>query len=85
MAGYSGTPLAKKLGIREGHRVGLVEAPEGFEAELAPLPEDATCVRDFLDAGEGSLPVILLFSLAAEHLHEALPRALRHLPADGGL
>jgi hypothetical protein len=27
MAGYSGTPLAKKLGIKEGHRLTLVEAP----------------------------------------------------------
>jgi hypothetical protein len=38
MAGYSGTPLAKKLGIREGHRVVLLDAPEGFASALEPLP-----------------------------------------------
>ncbi|HEX6058035.1 MAG TPA: DUF3052 domain-containing protein [Gemmatimonadaceae bacterium] len=38
MAGYSGTPLAKKLGIAEGGRVSLVGAPTGFEALLDPLP-----------------------------------------------
>src|SRR5437868_6756673 len=30
MAGYSGRPLGKKLGIKAGHRLGLVAAPDGF-------------------------------------------------------
>jgi hypothetical protein len=30
MAGYSGTPLAKKLGIKEGSRVAVVSSPNGF-------------------------------------------------------
>jgi hypothetical protein len=38
MPGYSGTPLARKLGIKEGATVLLVGAPEGFESELEPLP-----------------------------------------------
>jgi hypothetical protein len=38
MAGYSGTPLAKKLGIKEGHRVVLLGAPSGFADTLEPLP-----------------------------------------------
>jgi len=37
-AGYSGTPLAKKLGIRESHRVLLVAAPEDYARQLEPLP-----------------------------------------------
>jgi hypothetical protein len=43
MAGYSGTPLPKKLGIKPGHRVLLVDAPEGFA--LDPLPGDVTVDR----------------------------------------
>jgi hypothetical protein len=39
MAGYSGTPLPKKLGIKAGSAVALIGAPEGLEAKLAPLPE----------------------------------------------
>ncbi|MDQ6798553.1 MAG: DUF3052 domain-containing protein [Actinomycetota bacterium] len=39
-AGYSGTPLPCKLGIRAGSSVVLLSAPEGFEAVLAPLPEN---------------------------------------------
>lgn len=37
-AGYSGTPLAKKLGIKTSSRIFLVGAPEGFVALLDPLP-----------------------------------------------
>lgn len=39
-SGYSGTPLAKKLGIAAGFRVGLIDAPAELQAWLAPLPPD---------------------------------------------
>ncbi|MGH9186344.1 MAG: DUF3052 domain-containing protein [Acidimicrobiales bacterium] len=38
MAGYSGTPLARKSGIREGDRIGLLGAPPGLESSLDGLP-----------------------------------------------
>ena len=38
-AGYSGTPLARKLGIVAGSRVAAVRAPDGYRDWLAPLPE----------------------------------------------
>src|SRR6185503_9066990 len=38
MAGYSGTPLAKKIGIKEGSRVALVNAPKDFQFEPKELP-----------------------------------------------
>ena len=37
-AGYSETPLSRKLGIREGDRVALVDAPRGALELIAPLP-----------------------------------------------
>jgi hypothetical protein len=40
-AGYSGTPLPRKLGIKPGARVGLAGAPDGFGALLEPLPDGA--------------------------------------------
>jgi len=40
-AGYSGTPLPRKLGIKPGARVGLAGAPHGFGALLEPLPDGA--------------------------------------------
>lgn len=41
-AGYSGTPLVKKLGIKPGTSVALVDAPEDFESTLGPLPDSAS-------------------------------------------
>ena len=38
MAGYSGTPLAKKLGIKEQAKVVAVDAPKGYRELLEPLP-----------------------------------------------
>ena len=41
MAGYSGTPLPQRLGIREGYKVALVDAPNGFDDLLGVLPTGA--------------------------------------------
>lgn len=49
-AGYSGTPLPKKLGIRDGYGVLLVNAPPRFERKLEPLPERAEFVEDAASA-----------------------------------
>ena len=54
-AGYSGTPLPRKLGIKPGHRVALLGAPDGFELE--DLPDDVRVARR---AG-GSADVIVSF------------------------
>ena len=42
MAGYSGTPLVKKLGLASGARAAFVSAPKGFSDTLGPLPENST-------------------------------------------
>ena len=42
MSGYCGTPLAKKLGIRESSRLFVRDAPEHYERLLAPWPADET-------------------------------------------
>jgi hypothetical protein len=44
-AGYSGTPLPKKLGVKEGSVIALIGAPEGFERTLGKLPGGATVTR----------------------------------------
>jgi hypothetical protein len=57
-AGYSGTPLPRKLGIREGSRVLLVGPPADFAATLGELPPGV----EFLASGAGDLDVIVLFA-----------------------
>ena len=45
MSGYSGTPLPKKLGIKEGSTVAFSGAPDTFEAALGDLPGAVTINR----------------------------------------
>lgn len=56
-AGYSGTPLPRKLGIKAGFRVLYAAAPEGFDP--GPLPEG---VEVDLEAGEGPYDVVVAFA-----------------------
>jgi hypothetical protein len=55
-AGYSGTPLPRKLGINPEHRVLLVEAPTGFD--LGPLPPGATVSHE---PSSGPADITLVF------------------------
>jgi hypothetical protein len=57
MAGYSGTTLAKKLGVKKGSLVALLGAPPGFENTLGRLPEGAEVRHD----ARTSANVLLLF------------------------
>jgi len=75
-AGYSGTPLPRKLRIREGSVVALVHAPEGFEAKLAQLPEGAR-----LERRTGNADVVLAFVKSAAALARELPALAREMPA----
>jgi hypothetical protein len=77
-AGYSGTPLPRKLGVKPGHRVALLGAPDGFE--LGELPDGVRLKRR---AG-GKADVILAFHTRRAELERRLP-ALRALmePAAG--
>jgi len=45
MSGYSGTPLAKKLGIRAGARLFLHSPPADYRQLLEPLPESVRTAR----------------------------------------
>lgn len=57
MAGYSATPLAKKLGIKDTFRFALVNAPRGFRAELGTLPAQVS----FVNESSGPIDLILFF------------------------
>lgn len=81
MAGYSGTPLTKKLGIKEGFRVALVNSPKGFKKELGVLPDKAK----FVPAVTDSLDVILLFVNSEAGLHKQFVSLATNLVANGML
>jgi len=80
MAGYSGTPLPKKLGIKEGGAVLLSGAPDGFEEKLGPLPAGARVHRKSAPADR-----VLLFVKAAAELERRFDPAAKLVNEGGGL
>ena len=76
---YSGTPLATKLGVREGSRVLLVSAPGGFS--LGPLPTGVHTLR----SARGPLDVAVLFVTRAADLRRRFPGLARALDPAGRL
>jgi hypothetical protein len=79
-AGYSGTPLARKLGLNPGATVAWIGAPEGFEALLGELP-DGVAVRRRL---RRPLDLVVCFVTARRDLERRLP-ALRAALAPAGM
>ena len=79
MAGYSGTPLAKKLGIKPESRLAVLGAPDGFE--IPDLP-DGVEVRTTL---RGTSDVIVSFHTARADLAKRVPALMRGLDVDGGI
>ena len=81
-AGYSGTPLPKKLGIKPGHRVLLLSAPDGFEQDtLGELPEGATVGR----AARGKADVIVSFHTERADLARRMPKLRAAMEPAAGL
>jgi hypothetical protein len=77
-AGYSGTPLTRKLGIKEGFRVALVGAPERFRDELSDLPDGVT----FVSGTMSGLDFILFFVKSQSDMARNFPRlAVKLKPA----
>ena len=81
MAGYSGTPLPKKLGIKPGSRVALIGAPPDFARTLGPLPGGATVSAD----ARSSANVVLLFAWSRAELGRRFARAVKAMAEGGAL
>ena len=79
--GYSGTPLAAKLGVRAGGDVRLVGAPEAFEELLAPLP-DGVAVRR---RGPLRADVVVCFTTRRADLARRVAELGEAVFPDGGL
>lgn len=83
MAGYSGTSLPRKLGIKPGHRVALLAAPKGFEGVLGELPAGATVTHAL--GRNKAFDVIVFFALTARELERRFASTAKRLVPNGGL
>lgn len=81
MTGYSGTPLAKKLGIKEGHTVVVLDDPGGFMSWVDPLPEGVRTRKSI-----GAAPdVVVAFVTRRAVLERRLGRGGEAIFPDGAL
>jgi len=80
-AGYSATPLAGKLGLKPGGTLVLLNAIDGIEDQLAPMPT-ATVIRRTLAS---SNQLVLLFCKDSATLQRSLPAVAKKLAAEGSL
>ncbi len=77
-AGYSGTPLAKKLGFREGGRVYAVGEPQHYQQLLAPLPAG----MEFVSRIGADTDIVHLFVTKRVDLAKRLGQLLSLIRAD---
>jgi hypothetical protein len=83
MAGYSGTPLPQKLGIKENHRVVILGAPPGFARTLGALPTGAIVATRL--AGKQPLDVVVGFVTKRADLAPLLERVRPRMAPAAGL
>jgi hypothetical protein len=78
--------LSRKLGIKAGHRVAVVNAPAGFGATLGVLPEGVE-VLDSLDGGANGeqLDLVVWFGVRRDGLEWMIREARAALRPEGGL
>jgi hypothetical protein len=81
VAGYSGTPLCKKLGIKEAHRVLLLDAPEKYESLLAPLPPGV----QFVNQPDLKVDVAHVFAAHRDELAKILNTLRKKLSPEAAL
>jgi len=79
MAGYSSAPLAKKLGMKPGFRMLLINAPEYYLQLFADLPEDIHWVK----SNEVQLNMVHFFTKEATELHATLPLLMGRIVSNG--
>jgi len=81
-AGYSQTPLPKKLGIKPGASVVTLHAPKDFAQTLGALPKGATLHTSLRSQ---RVDLIIAFVTERRYLSENIDRLVAKLPADGAL
>jgi hypothetical protein len=81
MAGYSGTPLIQKIGIKPGHRIILRNHPASFIKNLGKLPEGAQTAERV----SGNANVIVYFTDRLAELEKDFARLAATLVSDGML
>lgn len=81
MAGYSGTPLAKKLGFKEGHRVRTSGAPANYLKLVSPRPPGVTISNRI----SRDVDIWHSFTASYSELESQLPTLMRAIKQNGAI
>jgi hypothetical protein len=81
MAGYSGTPLPRKLGIKDNLRIGFINAPKTLASQLGELPP-TTRIASRLSS---PMDLVVLFVDREAELARQFPRVAKTLSKNGML
>jgi len=79
MAGYSGTPLAKKLGIKEGYRVRIKNAPDDYLELVSPTPENVRISKSL----RKDVDIFHFFTRSSSELKAQLPKLIAAIDQNG--
>ena len=79
MAGYSGTPLPTKLGIKENQRIALVNEPRYFQKQLGALPTNTHVVSKLT----APLDLVVLFVESERALAKQFPAIAKKISMNG--
>ena len=82
MAGYAGTPLIKKLGVKPGAKLFAISAPKDYVKWLGPLPEGAAFAAR---QPKSDCDLVYLFVVLLLALKRDLPRARAAIGSDGAI
>jgi hypothetical protein len=80
-AGYSGTPLVKKLGIKPGSSLALIGAPDDFEKLLKGLPKDVTLTR----GGSAAADLVIWWPASVRDLASRISKVEKRIAAGGSI
>ncbi|MBV7336313.1 DUF3052 domain-containing protein [Chloroflexi bacterium TSY] len=79
MAGYSGTPLFKKLGIKNGFKIYVKNAPQNYEALIAPIPDQVK----ILNRLSKDIDLIHFFTTSKNELCSNIDTMMSRIKLDG--
>lgn len=87
--GYSGTPLAKKLGIKEGFSVLSIDSPDNYLELLEPLPDNVSIenaeARSSATAIHSTFDLIHVFTNSRDELFQKLAECVRLIKQNGSI
>lgn len=79
MAGYSGTPLAKKLGFKKGHRIRIKNAPDNYLDLVSSRPDNVKISKSI----RKDIDILHFFTTSSSELASDLPKLMRAIHQNG--